>query len=258
MKSLTRKLTIGLLTAALTTYSARVILAGPPMLGKLNGGFAKKVTDAQNNQPNILAIGKLNAGFVKKVVDAQNNQPNTLPVGKLDGGFVKKVIDNQPKALPIGKLDPGFVKKVIDANNQNNQANPDPDWHQYVPHPWSVIRPIIVEGASTSYYEPDATNPVPEAYIRLVNSQKNRVTLKFRLNDGELQSLPAGYSVEIRQAAVISFDRGGAAGRTRYSLTDGTFKFVASGGMWDLVRESLQDEETSLTSYEDANPLPGN
>jgi hypothetical protein len=125
------------------------------------------------------------------------------------------------------------------------------------PNMWPFYQPVIVRGVTT-YYGLDATNPLPLADIRLVNPQENRVTLRFRLNNGALQSLPAGYSIEINRTAIITFDRGGAAGQARYSLTDGTYKFVASGGMWDLVRQSIQDAGIALTTNEDVNPLPGN
>ncbi len=138
---------------------------------------------------------------------------------------------------------------------------PTPWWLRPGPNPWRPIpypRPIIVNPVSpvyTTYYESDATNPVPVANIQLANPRENRVTLRFTLNSGEVQSLAAGYNVQINQVSVIEFDRGNGAGRARYNLTDGAYKFVASGGMWDLVR---QGADASPIANLAANPAPGN
>jgi hypothetical protein len=115
-------------------------------------------------------------------------------------------------------------------------------------------RPYIV-GAS---YCEDVSNPVPAAYIQLVNPAKNQVTLKYTLNGGAVQLLQAGESAQINQASVIEFDRGGGAGRTRYSLTDGTYKFQpTSGGYWGIFRESDTNTVAESTADLAANPLPG-
>lgn len=74
------------------------------------------------------------------------------------------------------------------------------------------------------------TNPVPVADIRLVNPAENLVTLKYRIDDGQVRPLPTDYAVKISQAAVVSFDRGGSTGQARCSLRDGTYTFVDAGG----------------------------
>jgi hypothetical protein len=92
----------------------------------------------------------------------------------------------------------------------------------------------------------------------VVNPAENRATLKYTLNGGTVQSLQAGYSVQINQASVIEFDRGGGMGRTRYSLTDGTYKFKpTNGGYWGLFQESATNSEAEATADLAANPLPG-
>jgi hypothetical protein len=91
----------------------------------------------------------------------------------------------------------------------------------------------------------------------LVNPAKNQVTLKYTLNGGAVQSLQAGYSAQINQSSVIEFDRGGGAGRTRYSLTDGTYTFKPTNGYWDLFHEAATSTVTESTVDAAANPLPG-
>ena len=127
----------------------------------------------------------------------------------------------------------------------------------YYPHyaPGWYVRPTVVVGypvTTTAYYAPDVSNPAPLADIRLVNPAKNRVALKFRL-DGATQTLPAGAAIAIPQAAVISFDRGGAAGWARYQLTDGLYRFTANGGAWDLVHET---SPTAGLVADGSNPPP--
>jgi hypothetical protein len=118
--------------------------------------------------------------------------------------------------------------------------------------------PYIVERVSTPYYD-DVSNSTPAADIRVVNPAENRATLKYTLNGGAVRLLQAGYSVQINQASVIEFDRGGGAGRTRYSLTDGTYKFKpTNGGYWGLFPESATSDGAGTLGNVAANPLPGN
>jgi hypothetical protein len=105
-----------------------------------------------------------------------------------------------------------------------------------------------------TFYPEDLSNQAPVADIQLVNPVKNQVTLKYTLNGGAVQLLQAGYSVQIHQVSVVEFDRGGGAGRARYSLTDGTYKFQPTNGYWDLFHESTVAEATADIA---ANPLPG-
>ncbi|MBN2217827.1 MAG: hypothetical protein JW719_10685 [Pirellulales bacterium] len=133
-------------------------------------------------------------------------------------------------------------------------------------HPWPnhghhrppvVYRPIIVE-TTPIYPQTAVSNPVPVADIQLINPAENQWTLSFRFEDeDEVQSLSAGYSIEINRPVVIVFDRGGGSGWARYQLTDGTYKFVASGGQWDLVHEASQVAQTAAYPSEDINPVPG-
>ncbi len=147
---------------------------------------------------------------------------------------------------------------------QKHHPGPNP-WHPMpypVPFPRPIVRPIIVNAVSpvyTTYYQADTTNPAPAADIRLVNPAENRVTLKYTLNGGEVQSLAAGYSVQINQAAIIEYDRGGGMGRARLALRDGTYKFKpTNGGYWRLFRETETSNEAYPVNNLAANPLPSN
>jgi hypothetical protein len=69
-----------------------------------------------------------------------------------------------------------------------------------------------------------------------------------------VRTLPAGLSMAIRQQTTIEFDRGGGAGRASFSLTDGTYRFVAANGAWSLVRDEDNPPPTDIA----ANPAPAN
>jgi hypothetical protein len=120
-------------------------------------------------------------------------------------------------------------------------------------------RPYVVQSIGVASYE-SASNPIPvvAADIQLINPASNRVTLTYTLDNGGGQTLAAGYSAQINQLAVIEFDRGGGIGRARYSLTDGAYKFVASNGSWDLVRQTAQSVQTAQVATTATNPIPGN
>ena len=128
------------------------------------------------------------------------------------------------------------------------------------PHPSVVVFDSGVR--QVEYVTPvvvtEASNPAPAASIQLVNPQKNRIALSYRLNNGLVQSLLPGTKVEINQTCVISFDRGGNAGRARYSMTDGIYTFQPNNGAWDLFRSTdnnISDGEVSIN--DDANAPPG-
>jgi hypothetical protein len=137
---------------------------------------------------------------------------------------------------------------------------PHPSWY-HPPVIYPMPRPVVVYRPAVVYSTPltvVASNPAPVADIRLVNPAENRATLRFTLNGAETQSLPAGYSLQISQTATIEFDRGGAAGRARYALTDGTYKFLPANGAWTLVRQTGQTAEAGLVADAAANPVPSN
>jgi hypothetical protein len=140
----------------------------------------------------------------------------------------------------------------------------DPKHHPW-PKPWKhphhppVVYQPIIEESSPTYYEADATNPVPAASIQLVNPTENQWTLNFRLDGGEVQSLSAGYSMPINRVTIITFDRGGGAGQARYQLTDGAYKFVVFNGQWDLVHQAATSpQEAAAYPGEETNPVPTN
>ena len=124
-------------------------------------------------------------------------------------------------------------------------AHPWPHPHYY--HgPAVVVRPVGV------YYP---VNLAPAADIRLVNPATNQVALKYTLNGGPVQVLPAGCSVAIYRESVVGFDRGGAVGWSRYSLTGGVYTFFPAGGVWTLVRGTVESvaDDAIITA---ANPTP--
>jgi len=137
---------------------------------------------------------------------------------------------------------------------------PPPPGPHYGPHygPW--YPPVIIQHPPyvvNTVYCQDASNPAPEADIQLINPAKNQITLKYTLNGGTVQLLQAGYSVHINQVSVVEFDRGGGAGRIRYNLTDGTYKFQpTNGGYWGLFRESGTNAMAEATADLASNPLP--
>jgi hypothetical protein len=173
--------------------------------------------------------------------------------------------------LVIGLLAAAFVSCVVSVANAAPPPHPKwvpgyptPWWlngHHPGPHPGPWYPPVVIRPRPyvvTSYYE-NASNPTPAADIRLVNPAENRVTLKYTLNGGAVHLLQAGYSVQINQMSVIEFDRGGGAGRTRYSLTDGSYVFKpTNGGYWGLFPETATNDVAGTLSDVAANPTPGN
>jgi hypothetical protein len=124
--------------------------------------------------------------------------------------------------------------------------------HHHPPKPHPVIYPGPVYVVDNS----DDSNPVPVADIQLLNPAENRVTLKYSLDGGQVRSLPAGTSVRINRAVVVSFDRGGGAGRARFSLTDGVYKFAPASGTWTLVRQTVENDAAAEVADADTNPAP--
>jgi hypothetical protein len=104
---------------------------------------------------------------------------------------------------------------------------PYPYYHHYHYHYGPAV---YVSPASVPY----VANYVPTA-IRLANP--NQVPLNYTLNGGAVQVLPAGGAVMVNQASVVAFDRGGALGWNRYTLTDGAYSFMPSSTGWTLVRD---------------------
>ena len=126
-------------------------------------------------------------------------------------------------------------------------AKPPKPWPHYYHGPVVVIKPVAV-----CY----AVNPVP-AEIQLVNPATNQVALKYTLNGGPVQLLPAGSAVAIHQVSIVGFDRGGAPGWGRYSLTGGVYEFVPANGAWTLVQDMAGGvADSSLAAA--ANPVPAN
>jgi hypothetical protein len=119
-------------------------------------------------------------------------------------------------------------------------------WPHYYHGPVVYVNPVAVY----------PVNPVP-AEIQLINPATNQVALKYTLNGGPVQLLPAGAAVAIHQESVVGFDRGGAAGWNRYSLTGGVYKFIPANGAWALVRDTTESVADSALAAA-ANPVPAN
>ena len=119
-------------------------------------------------------------------------------------------------------------------------------WPHYYHGPAVIVNPLVVS----------PVNPVP-AEVQLINPATNQVALKYTLNGGPVQLLPAGSSVAIHQESVVAFDRGGAAGWNRYSLTGGVYEFIPANGAWTLVRET-PESVADATIVAAANPVPAN
>jgi hypothetical protein len=121
------------------------------------------------------------------------------------------------------------------------------------PQPWPTYHHYHYHYGPAVYVNPTpvvySANPVP-ADIRLANP--NQVALSYTLNGGPVQSLPAGAAVTLDQTSVIAFDRGGAMGWNRYTLTSGAYKFIPAAGAWTLVRD-VPDTTPIVTA---SNPLP--
>ena len=113
--------------------------------------------------------------------------------------------------------------------------------------PYAVATPV--------YVAPDASNPAPTADIRLLNPAKNGVTLRFRLDGGAVQTLPAGTSIVLTQPSVLSSSRGEAAGWASHQLTDGTYRFTSANGAWDLTHDEGPSGELASDG---SNPVPAN
>jgi hypothetical protein len=166
------------------------------------------------------------------------------------------------RKLLCGVLSVALVACCVRATMAGPPPPPPPKWPKWPKPPivkfLPVPAPIFVSPVRPvrPVYVLDASNPAPVAFIRLVNPTENMVTLKYRLNDGVLRSLPAGYSIAIHQQAVVSFDRGGAAGWARYSMTDGTYKFVPVDGLWSMVHDTAGEVPTTQIAEADSNPVP--
>jgi hypothetical protein len=76
---------------------------------------------------------------------------------------------------------------------------------------------------------------LPSAVVVIVNQQEDTVAYTL---DGQRYDLSPNYSQKLttRASWVVAFDRGGSFGAARYTLTEGTYKFVATERGWDLVK----------------------
>ena len=128
------------------------------------------------------------------------------------------------------------------------------DRHYHHPH-----HPPIVYGGVTpvvvTAVDQDAADATPEASVRLLNPTENRVTLKYTLDGGPVQSLAAGQSVDVAPQTVLKFNRGGKGGWATITLTDGSYKFMPGKVYWKLVRDL--DPTPAYSLADAANPAPG-
>lgn len=261
MKTRTRKVVVGSLTMVFAVGLGSMLFAGPPV--QIDPKITEKVMGSKAFKNAISKYaGQGNQGQGGKGQNGKG-QGNFGQGGKGQGGKGQGNFGQGGKGQG-GKGQGNFGK----GGKGKGKGHPD-HWpkggHHPKHHPWPkkghlppvVYRPIIVESAPV-YPETTVSNPVPVADIQLINPAENQWTLSFRFEgEDEVQSLSAGYSIEINRPVVIVFDRGGGSGWARYQLTDGTYKFVASGGQWDLVRDASQVAQTAAYPSEDVNPVPG-
>ena len=82
--------------------------------------------------------------------------------------------------------------------------------------------------------------PTPAAKIvRIVNPPETQTTLAFAVN-GQAYSLEAGKAqdLELADSAVIEFDRGSGNDTSRYSLSEGVYRFASTPQGWELYRSN--------------------
>ncbi len=136
---------------------------------------------------------------------------------------------------------------------------------RYHPGPQYSTRPQVVyvdtseSPSATDTWESSSvvSNPSPPAQFTVVNPKENGVTLSFTL-DGVRYLLEPGYKLEVRRVCVIEFDKGGAAGKARYRVSDGKYTFTARNGEWDLLHSKVDTSEAEEQSGLAANPVPVN
>ncbi|MGA2066160.1 MAG: hypothetical protein ABSG86_14390 [Thermoguttaceae bacterium] len=135
----------------------------------------------------------------------------------------------------------GAVKKPVGppagAGGPHPAYHPHPVYHHHPPVVHGRVGVVVLGGVDTTAM--DATDATPDAQVRLVNPAENRVTLRYTLDGGPVQSLAAGDSVDIAPQSVLEFGRGGSAGRARVTLTDGQYRFARGNGSWRLVHDPL-------------------
>jgi len=260
MKALTRKMLVGSLAVALAVCFCGVVLAAD----------MKATVDWKATQK-IIGSNAFNSAIVNQLKQNKGGQGGPGQGGPGQGGSGQ---GGQGQGGPgqggFGQGGPGngglgqggFGKGGFGKGGFGKGGPGYPPGHKHWPHHGHhVYSPVIVE-TSPTYYPSDDSNPVPAAEIVLVNPAENQVALLYRLDEGQVRSLAAGYTAKISYAAVISFDRGGGAARARYQLTDGVYKFVVSGGQWELVRQASQSAQyQDANTYPptgDSNPVPGN
>jgi len=83
-------------------------------------------------------------------------------------------------------------------------------------------------------------NPLPGSSVgvarfTVINPPESDSALSFSLG-GQTYTLEPGSQKEFRvsQASIIEFDRGGAFGRARYTVGDGTYTFAPTDRGWEL------------------------
>jgi hypothetical protein len=78
---------------------------------------------------------------------------------------------------------------------------------------------------------------IPNAVIVLANPQDDPVS--YTLNGARYDMSPR-YSQKLtsKPSWLLEFDRGGSFGTARYTLTQGTYKFVATERGWDVVKDA--------------------
>jgi hypothetical protein len=111
-------------------------------------------------------------------------------------------------------------------------------WNYYQPsyssyaQPYSYVQPSYSQASfSAPVYAPQPAN------ITISNPTTNGIALSYML-DGQVFTMQPGQIQKLERTATIDFNRGGAFGNARYSLTDGVYTFTPSGIGWELYHRA--------------------
>ncbi len=186
-------------------------------------------------------------------------------VGNMVGAIIRSTApQNQPQRFPGYTRPQGYFPHHPTPEHYPYQRYPrvqtgyHPQTTYYVPEATTEVRTVTVSDTPSVSVNPApqvASNPAPRADITLINPKTNGATLRYTLS-GVSYSLKPGYTQQVHQQCVITFDRGGSSGVVSYTLSEGTYRFQPSEGAWELFQTDSTDESTSADSALASNPVP--
>ena len=121
------------------------------------------------------------------------------------------------------------------------------------PMPYSAPASYAAPSAAAPYYAPAAARAAAPVEITITNPEMDAITYRV---DGTQYDMQPGYSQRLTTKAswIVEFDRGDGRKSMQYTLTAGSYRFVASERGWDLVRGS---GESSASPPPPPAPAPG-